>query len=158
MEARVRWMIRADMPEVLEIEQLCFAHAWTLDEFVRVLKQRNCIGIVCEYDGEIVGFMVYELFTARLALLNFAIHPSCQRRGFGTLMMDRLKTKLGGAQKRNRVTLLVSERNTDGLYFLRAMGWRAEGLIPEAYEHCDDDGILMGYRIGAAVDAVCEGR
>ena len=56
----IRWMIRRDMPSVLGIEQSCFEFAWNEDDFIRCLRQRNCIGMVAEIDDEIVGFMIYE--------------------------------------------------------------------------------------------------
>ena len=40
----IRWMIRRDMPEVLAIEHASFEYPWCEEEFLRVLRQRNCIG------------------------------------------------------------------------------------------------------------------
>jgi ribosomal-protein-alanine N-acetyltransferase len=54
-------MIRRDMPEVLAIEHASFEYPWCEEEFLRVLRQRNCIGMVAEQGERIVGFMVYEL-------------------------------------------------------------------------------------------------
>ena len=61
MNVHIRWMIRRDMPEVLEIEQSSFEFPWTEEDFIRCLRQRNCIGMVAEYDEKVVGFMIYEL-------------------------------------------------------------------------------------------------
>lgn len=33
----IRWMIRRDMPEVLQAEQLSFEYAWTEEDFLRRL-------------------------------------------------------------------------------------------------------------------------
>ncbi len=57
----VRWMIRRDMADVLEMESLCYAVPWTEEDFIRCLRQRNCIGMVAEVGEKVVGFMVYEL-------------------------------------------------------------------------------------------------
>ena len=46
--AHIRWMIRRDMPDVLGIESNCFEFSWTEDDFIRCLRQRNCIGMVAE--------------------------------------------------------------------------------------------------------------
>ena len=37
----IRWMIRRDMAEVLDIEGQCFEFPWSEDDFVRCLRQRN---------------------------------------------------------------------------------------------------------------------
>ena len=44
----IRWMIRRDMPDVMGIEVASFEYAWTEDDFLRCLRQRNCIGMVAE--------------------------------------------------------------------------------------------------------------
>ena len=61
VRVHIRWMIRRDMPEVLQAEQQSFEYAWTEDDFLRCLRQRNCIGMVAEHQDRIVGFMIYEL-------------------------------------------------------------------------------------------------
>ena len=51
----IRWMIRRDMAGVLEIEKLGFEFSWSEEDFVRCLRQRNCIGMVCEYEERVAG-------------------------------------------------------------------------------------------------------
>ncbi|MDA8746115.1 ribosomal-protein-alanine N-acetyltransferase RimI, partial [Rubripirellula amarantea] len=56
----IRWMIRRDMPAVLAIENKSFEFSWTEEDFIRCLRQRNCIGMVAEENDQVVGFMIYE--------------------------------------------------------------------------------------------------
>ena len=84
IRVHIRWMIRRDMPEVLEIEERSFEFPWTEEDFIRCLRQRNCIGMVAEHDERVVGFMIYELHKTRLHLLNFCVHRDLRRRGVGT--------------------------------------------------------------------------
>src|SRR5262249_56138096 len=79
----IRWMIRRDMPEVLQTEQESFEFAWTEEDFLRCLRQRNCIGMVAEQGEKVVGFMIYELHKAKPHILNFAVHPGWRRLGVG---------------------------------------------------------------------------
>ena len=69
----IRWMIRRDMAEVLAIEAESFEFPWSEEDFIRCLRQRNCIGMVAELDDHVVGFMIYELHKNRLHVLNFAV-------------------------------------------------------------------------------------
>ena len=48
VRVHIRWMIRRDMPEVLQTEQESFDYSWTEEDFLRCLRQRNCIGMVAE--------------------------------------------------------------------------------------------------------------
>src|SRR5213078_3611073 len=77
VKVHIRWMIRRDMPEVLQAEQESFEYAWTEEDFLKCLRQRNCIGMVAEHTEKVVGFMIYELHKSKLHILNFAVHPSC---------------------------------------------------------------------------------
>src|SRR4051812_27168359 len=104
----IRWMIRRDMAEVLSIEQASFDFAWTEQDFMRVLRQRNGIGMVVESGETIVGFMVYELHKGWLELLNFAVLPQLRRKGIGHAMVEKLKGKLSD-KNRNTLTLKVRE-------------------------------------------------
>src|SRR5438128_2368971 len=79
----IRWMIRRDMPEVLQSEQLSFEFAWNEEDFLHCLRQRNCIGMVAEQAEKVVGFMIYELHKNKLHILNFAVNPAWRRMGVG---------------------------------------------------------------------------
>ena len=50
----IRWMIRKDLEDVLEIERACFEFPWGSDEFITTLRQRDCLAQVIETDAEIV--------------------------------------------------------------------------------------------------------
>jgi hypothetical protein len=67
-DLHIRWMIRRDFPRVLPLEEQF--GTWTEDDFLRCLRQRNCIGMVVEVGEELVGYMVYELLRTRLRTLK----------------------------------------------------------------------------------------
>jgi [ribosomal protein S18]-alanine N-acetyltransferase len=140
----IRWMIRRDMPEVLEIENGSFEFSWSEDDFIRCLRQRNCIGMVAEHDERIVGFMIYELHKNRLHVLNFAVRSELRRRGIGSQMMRKLVQKLSN-QRRNRIMLEVRETNLPAQLFFRANGFRAVSLLREFYEDTPEDAYLMQF-------------
>lgn len=142
VQTHIRWMIRRDMPSVLAIEEASFEFPWSEEEFIRCLRQRNCIGMVAERCEEVVGFMVYELHKERLHLLNFAVSPSARRVGVGRKMVDKLLSKLH-PDRRNRVMLEVRETNIDAQVFLRSMGFRATSILRDFYEETHEDAYLM---------------
>jgi len=141
----IRWMIRRDMPEVLDIENRSFEFAWTEEDFIRCLRQRNCIGMVAEHDERVVGFMIYELHKNRLHILNFAVHPEFRRRGVARGMIRKLIGKLS-PQRRNRILLEIRETNLAAQLFFREVGFRAISVLREFYEDTPEDAYLMQYR------------
>lgn len=141
----IRWMIRRDMSDVLRIEQESFEYPWSDAEFIRCLRQRNCIGMVADYEDEVVAFMIYELHKTRLHLLNFAVDEQWRRRGIGTQMVDKLVGKLSPG-RRIRLTLEVRETNVSAQLFFRGLGFRAVSVLRDFYDDTTEDAYLMQFR------------
>jgi ribosomal-protein-alanine N-acetyltransferase len=148
LPVHIRWMIRRDMPEVLAIEQQCFEFPWQEDDFIRCLRQRNCIGMVAEASERVVGFMVYELHKHRLHVLNFAVGDHFRRRAIGSQMAKKLISKLS-YDRRSRIMLEVRETNLPAQLFFRSVGFRAVSVLRQFYEDTPEDAYLMQYRVSA---------
>ena len=146
----IRWMIRRDMPEVLQIENQSFEFPWSEEDFIRCLRQRNCIGMVAEFEERVVGFMIYELHKTRLHVLNFAVYRDFRRQGVGSAMLQKLVSKLS-QQRRNRVLLEVRETNLAAQLFFRKCGFRAISVLRDFYEDTPEDAYLMQYNHHSAV-------
>ncbi|MGA2035263.1 MAG: GNAT family N-acetyltransferase, partial [Thermoguttaceae bacterium] len=110
LRVQIRWMIRRDMPEVLQIERESFEFPWVEGDFIRCLRQRNCIGMVAEHDDRVAGFMIYELERNRIHVLNLAVAENRRRRGVGSQMVAKLISKLSW-QHRSRILLEIRETN-----------------------------------------------
>ena len=145
VRVHIRWMIRRDMPEVLAIEAESFEFPWLEEDFIRCLRQRNCIGMVAEHDDRVVGFMIYDLAKNRIQVLNFATAAKYRRRGVGSQMAAKLIGKLS-AQRRFRITLEVRETNLPAQLFFRASGFRAVSVLRDYYEDTTEDAYVMQYR------------
>jgi [ribosomal protein S18]-alanine N-acetyltransferase len=146
VRVHIRWMIRRDMPEVLQIEQESFEYSWTEEDFLRCLRQRNCIGMVAEQGEKVVGFMIYELHKNKLHILNFAVNPSCRRMGVAGQMTAKLVSKLS-SHRRTRITLEVRERNLSAQLFFRTQDFRAVRVLRAFYDDSGEDAFLMQYRM-----------
>jgi ribosomal-protein-alanine N-acetyltransferase len=165
--ARIRWMIRGDMEEVLDIERACFEFPWFEEDFIRALRERNCIGMVadehrpgCSIAGghyectchwrSVVGYMIYELHKTRLHVLNFAVDPVCHRRGVGRSMVQKLTGKLS-TQRRTFIDAKVRESNVGAQLFFRSQGFKVVEVLRDHYEASPEDAYLMQYRHEADV-------
>lgn len=146
LPVHIRWMIRRDMPEVLAIESQCFEFPWSEEDFIRCLRQRNCIGMVAEHNEQIVGFMIYELHKSRLRILNFAVADAARRRGVGSQMVQRLIDKLA-QQRREEIELEIRETNLAAQLFFRHHHFRATEVIRQFYDDTTEDAYRMQYRL-----------
>ena len=143
----IRWMIKADMPRVLEIERASFANPWNMDTFLACLGTRWCVGNVVEsHDGEVVGFMIYQLQKGRIELVAIAVCPECRRQGIGSQMIQRLIAKLT-EQRRHELIVNVREANLDTHLFLRSQGLRATEVLRDYYDDPTEDCYTFAYRL-----------
>lgn len=169
-ELYLRWMVQADMPEVLEIEQLQFESPWFEENFIGVLRQRNIIGLavdsVCEGqhpraierpDSSVLGFAVYALEKRCLDILNFAVHPSVERRGVGSAVIRKLQRKLS-LGRREQIRCIVAESNLRAHLFLRAMGFQVREIIRRPFDGSDMDGYQFVYDVRSRANVSVRGR
>ena len=146
MSHEIRWMIRADMPSVLAIEELSFENPWSEEEFIRTLRGRNVIGMSIENDNCVIGYVIYEFYENRLHLLNLAVHPNHRRNGVGKALIEKLQSKLS-VERRNRITCEVRETNINAQLFMRLQGFRAISVLRDFYDDITEDAYLMQYRV-----------
>lgn len=144
VRVHIRWMIRRDMPEVLSIEHASSELPWCEEEFLRVLRQRNCIGMVAECGERVVGFMIYELHKSKLHVLDFAVHPEFRRQGVGHQMVAKLVGKLSG-HRRTRIVLHARESNLKAQLFYKYQGFRACEVLRGHFEDTGEDAYVMQY-------------
>jgi ribosomal-protein-alanine N-acetyltransferase len=142
----IRWMIRRDMPSILDIESKSFEYPWNEEDFIKSLRQRDTIGMVAEIGDEIAGFMIYELHKAKIHVLSFAVEPCFRRTGIGAAMIEKLVSKLQ-YQRRNRIALEVRETNLAAQLFFRSQGFRAINTLKNFYRESEEDAYLMQYRV-----------
>lgn len=143
----IRWMIRRDMPEVLEIEGRAFEFPWSEEDFLGVLRNNKNIGQVAEVGQVVAGYMIYKLEKNKLELLNLAVHPDFRREGIGAAMVRKLTTKLS-SHRRNRLVVHVCERNLDAQLFFRKQEFSAVRVERDYFQDGEyrEDAYVMVYR------------
>lgn len=132
----VRWMVRRDMTEVLAIARNN-GDDITEEEILKLLRQRNVIGMVCEVGEAVVGFMIYELKKQSIDVIHFMVEPIQCKQGYGRAMLDKLKGKLTG-KRRPFLKFTLHESNLEGQLFLRAHKCFAVETIRNHFEDSRD--------------------
>lgn len=143
--ANIRFMIRSDLDKVMGIEKHS-KDPWTEDDFLRALREGNCVCIVAEIGERVVGFLVYFIRNKEIEVINVGVHPVCYRNGIGRLLIDRMKRKLE-KKGRERITVHVHERNLAVQLWLKACGFRAVGIKRNYYPDDRDDAYQFRYSL-----------
>lgn len=129
----IRWLIRRDMPGVMAIENGSFDFPWEEAEFADCLKSRSVIGLVCEREDTVVGFIVYELAKGMLYVVNMAVHPAFRHEGVGSQMLKKLFGKL--CEKRPDIVIDVREENLECQLFLKANDFNCREILKDHYDN-----------------------
>lgn len=134
------WLIRRDVPAVLNVDFECYDRPLTEAQLLDYLRERNVVGFTGKISGDVVAHMVYSLEKDHISILRFCVHPNWQRQGIGRVFIERLFDKLS-TQKRRYLECVVSERSDEAHLFLKACGFRATGVV---WDHFGRD--RDGYR------------
>jgi ribosomal-protein-alanine N-acetyltransferase len=141
-------MLQRDMPRVLQIERDSFETPWTKTDFGKMLRRRDCIGIVAEHGGVLVSFAVY-LLAGHVELYNLAVVHEYRGLGVGKAVVEKLKTKLGRRPRSRRaIGLNVCEYNLNAQQFFRSQGFRAVAVLRDWHATGTTDAYRMVYRVG----------
>lgn len=130
--AQIRWLMRSDMYDVLQIEKASSDEPWTDRDFLKCLREQNIIGMVLETEFKLFGFMIYELHKTSLRVVKFAVHENERRNGYGRQMVGRLVDKLQ-QQRRTEIEIAIPERNLSAQLFFSACGFNAEEILDGEY-------------------------
>ncbi len=136
------------VPYMLEdlciIDDKCFQFPWTIKEF-DIIRKRDALKVIFHKDY-LVGYIAYALLSDNIEILKMAIHPECQRRGLGKVVLNEMKGKLD-IQKRYKLETLLRERNVEAQLFFKDSGFVWTDTL-EGYYHEDDmteDAYIMEY-------------
>lgn len=142
----IRWMIRRDMAEVMNIEQGSYHFPWREDTFIDALRERNVIGMVAEQNERVVGFMIYALHRRFLRVMNMAVHPEHRNDGVGKAMLDKLIHKLSD-DRRTAMGLVISPFNDNALQFFLNKGMVLQHWKHNAFDEPAQPGMILRYDI-----------
>jgi [ribosomal protein S18]-alanine N-acetyltransferase len=163
LQVHIRWMIRADMSAILAIENESFDRPWTEREFVSHLRKRNYIGLVCEHDGFLHGYIIYQISRIqsmedaspnKIEIVRMAVCKESRFKGVGRQLVQKVLGKWLMCC-RIKFFAMVRETSLQSQLFFRNMGFRATGVLREFfYEDTNEDAYIMKYEHQNAMEAI----
>jgi ribosomal-protein-alanine N-acetyltransferase len=149
-------MTKRDIEPVLLIEKNVFPHPWSRHFFELILSDLNNHVVILRCGRDVLGYGGYHLLKNRVQfinasqgcrqtihLINIAVAPHLQRRGFGTFLMNSL---LSHARYKNAgyCYLEVRPSNQKAFSFYRKCGFSVIGIIENFYPQEREDALVMG--------------
>lgn len=142
----IRKMEEADLPAVMEIENLCFVAPWKKENFLEEMNNQyaNLWVIELSADGvakQVVGFSDYWQTFDSATICQIAVHPGIRRRQLGSALMDEIINDCYAKRVQN-LTLEVRKSNQIAINFYKKHGFK-ETLVKEKYYSNGEDAIYM---------------
>lgn len=137
-----RDMVAEDVPEVVAIERVSFAHPWTGPLFLQELAVRfSRIRLACDADGHVAGYVCRWVVADEMHVLNVAVDPRARGRGLGAALMREVieEARRHGAEA---VTLEVRRGNDAGRRLYERFGFEQVGERLDYYGRGEDALIL----------------
>lgn len=115
-----RWLIRRDLADVVTLEEeKNHWFAWSEQNFIDILREKNVIGIAAELDGSIIGYIIYELYKDKIHICKLEGSLSAEE-----VLLAKVKGKL--TQNRRRfITYDVPDTELKRHKLLKDQGFKA---------------------------------
>ncbi|MCU0967882.1 MAG: ribosomal protein S18-alanine N-acetyltransferase [Rubrivivax sp.] len=147
--ARLRPMRAADVADVAAIEARAYAFPWSRGNFVDSLAAGYLAEVLVDCDGGFIGYLVAMPGVDEMHLLNITVAPECQRRGWGSRLLDRLEDACRARGLAN-LWLEVRESNVTAQALYRRRGFAEVGRRRRYYpapRGTREDAIVMSLTV-----------
>ncbi|PSW18939.1 ribosomal-protein-alanine N-acetyltransferase [Photobacterium sanctipauli] len=133
------------LDDVWRIEQAAHAYPWA-ESLIRQSPNKIAANYGLEVDGKLVGYCFGQLVAGEATLLNIAIDPAFQGKGFGKVLLEGFLAQLE-QQQAEEVWLEVRASNVCAYQLYEALGFneinRREGYYPSPTGR--EDALIMTY-------------
>ena len=140
----VRGMRKADLDEILWIEEASFGSPWSRASFEAELRKEYSTCRVAVAVGRVVGYIVVWYVVDEIHIANVAVHPDWRRQGVAERLISRVLEEGEGFFW---VGLEVRSSNRAARALYRKLGFREVGIRRQYYVQEREDAVLMAKRL-----------
>jgi len=134
-----RPMRQDDLPAVLQIEKQVFSSPWPEDAFSS--SDFGESWVICE-DATLVGYIMYHNVIDESVIINLAVDPAYQRKGYGKELLENTLNQLTD-RGFTHFYLDVRVSNQAALALYEGFGFQRVGLRKGYYTLPDEDAYVM---------------
>lgn len=143
-EPFIRLICEADVPQIHEIEKLCFAMPWSEESILHDVRE-NVVARWLVLDDGAGGVLAYAgmwFVLDEAHVCNVAVHPDHRRKGYGRRIFTAL-CDMAKANSMAMMTLEVRRSNLPAQALYHACGFLDVGYRKRYYEDNKEDALIM---------------
>lgn len=137
----LRRMRREDLSAVLELENTAFSDPWPPEAFSDDIIDT---GWLLLKDETLIGYTFVIIVIDECSLINVAVSPAFQQKGYGLFMMRELISRFYKEQKIRYYYLDVRSSNIPAQRLYTRLGFKQLGIRKGYYHKPPEDAIVMG--------------
>jgi [ribosomal protein S18]-alanine N-acetyltransferase len=138
----IRPMTPADIPTITALERRIFTLPWSPAVFGAQLQRDSGIYLVCQIDGEIVGYLIADTFVDVWHLMNVAVDPVRRRDHIASDLLE-VYFSITEREPHRGHTLEVRVSNEPAIDLYRSYGFISSGVRPHYYSNDGEDALIM---------------
>ena len=135
-------LTEAHIPQMVELEKICFSMPWTADMIRSELNNPSCLYLAAVDGDTLVGYIGVQTVLDEGYINNVAVHPEYRRRGIAAALISLLAEQ-AQAIGLAFMTLEVRESNAPAIALYEKLGFTTVGRRKNYYEKPREDAILM---------------
>lgn len=135
-------MNSAHVPQIAQLEKLCFSDPWSENSIASELDNRLSHWLVALEGDEVVGYVGSQTVIDATDMMNIAVHPDHRRRGIAEALIIALEEQL---RHRGSKMLLLEVRasNAPAIALYEKLGFAQVGLRKNYYRNPKEDALIL---------------
>lgn len=142
LEFEIREMNQSHIPQVADIEKVCFSRPWSEASLLEGLENPCSRFFVAQSGGEVLGYVGMYCAADESYIDNIAVLPEYRRCGVGRALLSHV-CDFSKAEDMSFISLEVRPSNIAAVSLYTEFGFERVGLRPGFYNDPKEDGLIM---------------
>jgi ribosomal-protein-alanine N-acetyltransferase len=130
------------IPQIANIEKLCFSSPWTETGLKEELSNPSAVFFCAEENGVVTGYMGFHFVLDEGYVANVAVHPNYRNKGVGKALVAHAH-EIATQKGLSFLSLEVRQSNTPAKNLYTKMGYTTVGKRPNFYTNPNEDALIM---------------
>ena len=138
----IKTMTEAHVPQIAEMEKLCFSDPWSEKSVASELNNRLSLWLVALDGDTVAGYVGSQSVLDEADMMNIAVHPDYRRQGIGRDLVLALAEALQKKGIRG-LMLEVRQSNAPAIALYEQLGFQQVGLRPNYYRNPKENALIL---------------